>query len=211
MPHPARASQSKTPSATTAQGGATPKTPKPKHRLGAGQRLEPGRPVGIDGPSDKPADKAAGGVGNDHHAGEPLRAPLHEQPAVPEPAGGEAVRLKRLPQPAARRVAEAKMGSGVETDAPRGQVLPGNGAAPELPGVEPRRRRQQRRVPGRQGSRPGTPGRNQRLDGGVCAPVKPLERLRQAQVLGPPDEVQHVAPCAAAEAVEPLRVGVHRE
>ena len=143
-------------------GRRNPKTPKPKRRLGAGQRLEPGRPVGSDGPSDKPADKAAGGVGNDDHAGESLHAPLHEQPAVPEPVGGEAHRLKGLPQPAARRVAEAKTGRGVKADAPRGQVLPGNGAAPELPGVEPRRRRQQRRVPGRQGSRPGTPGRNRR-------------------------------------------------
>ena len=32
-----------------------PETPKPKHRLGTGQRLEPGRPVGIHGPPDKPA------------------------------------------------------------------------------------------------------------------------------------------------------------
>ena len=99
-----------------------PKTPKPKHWLGAGQRLEPGRPVGIDGPPDKPADKAAGGVGNDHHPGEPLHSPLHEQPAVPEPVGGEAVRLKSLPQPAARRIAEAQAGCRGRADAPRGQV-----------------------------------------------------------------------------------------
>ena len=41
--------------------------------------------------------------------------------------------------------------------------------------------------------------------------VQPRDRLREAQVLRPLDEVQHVAPLAAAEAVEPLRVGVHRE
>ena len=85
-------------------------TPHPKHRLGAGQSLEPGRPVGIDGPADQPADEAAGGVGNDDHAGEPLRAPLHEQPAVPEPVGGEAVRLKGLSQPATWCIAEAQAG-----------------------------------------------------------------------------------------------------
>ncbi len=55
-------------------------TPHPKHRLGAGQRLEPGRPVGIDGPADEPTDETAGGVGDDDHAGEPLGSPLHEQP-----------------------------------------------------------------------------------------------------------------------------------
>ena len=114
-------------------GRRNPKTPKSKQRLRAGQRLEPGRPAWGDGPSDKPADKAAEASGTTHHAGEPLRAPLHEQPAVPEPVGGEAHRLKGLPQPAARRIAEAKTGCGVKTDAPRGQVLPGNGAVPELP------------------------------------------------------------------------------
>ena len=127
-----------------------PKTPKSKHRLGAGRSLEPGRPVGVYGPPDEPVNKAAGGVGNDHHAGEPLTPALHEQPAVPEPLGGEAVRLKGLPQPVSRRIAEAEPQGGVKTHAPRGKVLLGNRAAPQLPGVEPRRRRQQRRVPGRQ-------------------------------------------------------------
>ena len=67
------------------EGRRGAETPKPKHRLGAGQRLEPGRPVGVYGPPDKPADKTAGGVGNDHHPCEPLTA-LGEQPAVPEPS-----------------------------------------------------------------------------------------------------------------------------
>ena len=52
-------------------------TPHPKHRLGAGQSLEPGRPVGVDDPPDEPADETAGGVGDDDHVGEPLGSPLH--------------------------------------------------------------------------------------------------------------------------------------
>ena len=60
------------------RSGAEPA--KPKHRLRSGQRLEPGSPVGSDGPAHEPTDKPAGSVGNDYHPGEPLRAPLHEQP-----------------------------------------------------------------------------------------------------------------------------------
>ena len=45
------------------EGRCGAETPKSKHRLGAGQSLEPGRPVGVYGPPDKPADKTAGGVG----------------------------------------------------------------------------------------------------------------------------------------------------
>ena len=212
-PHPARASQSKTPSATTAKGGAGPRRPKSKHRLGTGKRLEPGRPVGVYRPPDKPADKPAGGVGDDHHPSEPLTA-LGEQPAVPEPLGGEAVRLKVLPQPAPRRVAEAEPQGGVKGDAPRGKVLPSCGAAPQLPGVEPDRRRQQGRVPWGQRGCPGTPGRNRTNSGPGNQPraaVQPPDRIGQAEVLDPLHEVQHVAAKTAAEAVEPLGVGVHRE
>ena len=82
-PHPVRESQSKTPSATTVQDGAGPRRPIPSTGLGPGRRLEPGRPVGSDGPPDEPADETAGGVGNDHHSGEPLGSPLHEQPCSP--------------------------------------------------------------------------------------------------------------------------------
>ena len=106
-------------------------TPHPKHRLGAGQPLEPGRPVGVDGPADEPAGETAGGVGNDDHSGEPLGAPLHEQPAVPEPVGVEADRLKGLSL----------------ADAPRGQVLPPLRMTAQPSGVEPPRRRQQGGVP----------------------------------------------------------------
>ena len=81
-PHLARASQSKTPSATTASRRRGAKPAKSKHRLGAGKRLEPGSLVGIDGPSHEPADKSAGGVGNDDHAGEPLRARSMNSPSL---------------------------------------------------------------------------------------------------------------------------------
>ena len=83
-PSCARASQSKTPLGDDRQGRRGAEMPKPKHWLGAGKRLEPGSPARIDGPPDKPADKPAGGVWNDHHPCEPLTA-LGEQAAVPEP------------------------------------------------------------------------------------------------------------------------------
>ena len=186
------------------QRGAA-KTPQAQHRLGTGQRLEPGRPVGVYGPAHEPADEAAGDVGNDDRAGEPLRPPRHEQPGVPETLLREALGLQGLPQPAARRIAEA----------PRGQVLPRFCVTPELPGVEARHRRQQVGVAGWQrrglrrlprsgwtaapGLRPGPPT------------VQPGDGLRHRQALGPLDEVQHVTSLTAAEAVEPLRVAVHRE
>ena len=55
------------------RGGA--ETPKTQHRLRAGEGLEAGSPAGGDGPTGEPADAAAGGVGNDDHAGEPIRPP----------------------------------------------------------------------------------------------------------------------------------------
>ena len=113
-----------------------------------------------------------------------------------------------------RRVAEAEPPSCVKTEAPRGQVLKTGGAAPELPGVEPRRRRQERGVTGRRRDRPGPPCGNRTRNGpgnGPVAPVKTPYCLRQREVLRPLDEVQHVASQAAAEAVPPLRVGVDRE
>ena len=124
-------------------------TPKPKHRLGAGKCLEAGSPVGIDGPAHKPADKPARDLWNDHHPGEPLRTPPGKQPAVPEPTGTKTSRLKGLPKPVPRREAEAEPQGGVRADAPRGKVVKPGGTAPELTGVEPRRRRQERRVPRR--------------------------------------------------------------
>ena len=193
---------------------------KPKHRLGAGQGLETGLHLGVQGPAHKPADKAAGclprtryGVGNDHHAGEPLRTALQEQAGVPEPVGGEASRLKGLSQPAPRREAETQAGCGVKPDAPRGKVLPRLRVTAELPGVEPRRRRQQGRVPRRNrgGRATGWGGTPDRPGSQPWAAVKPLDRLRQAQVVDAPHEVKHVAAKPAAEAVPPLRVCVHRE
>ena len=110
------------------RGGA--ETPETQHWLGAGEGLEAGCPVGNDRSPGEPADEAAClprtryGVGDDDHAGEPLRSPLHEQPGVPDALLGEAEGLQGLPQPVARRVAEAKAGCGVRADAPRGQVRP---------------------------------------------------------------------------------------
>ena len=104
--------------------GAGSETPQAQHRLGAGKGLEPGRPVGIDRPAREPPHEAAGDVGNDDHSGEPLRSPLHEQPRVPHPLLREAAGLQGLPQPAARRIAEAQAGGGDRADAPGGQVRP---------------------------------------------------------------------------------------
>ena len=165
-------------------------------------------------PDREPADEAAGGVGNDDHAGEPLRTPLHEQPGVPDALLGEAEGLQGLPQPAARRIAETEAGCGDRADAPRGQVLPRFCVTPEPSGVEARRRRQQCGVPGSQRGGPRTP-RSGWTNGGPGrkpgAAVQPRDGLRQRQPLGLLDEVQHVAAQTAAEAVEPLRIGVHRE
>ena len=41
------------------QGRRGAETRKPKHRLGAGKRLETGRPVGVYSPPHEPADKPA--------------------------------------------------------------------------------------------------------------------------------------------------------
>ena len=46
---------------------------------------------------------------------------------------------------------------------------------------------------------------------GPRAAVQPRDGIRQRQPLGLLDEVQHVAAESAPEAIEPLRVGVHRE
>ena len=127
---------------------------------------------------------------------------------------GEALGLQGLPQPAARRIAETEAGCGDRADAPRGQVLPRFWTTPEPSGVEARRRREQVGVAGRQRGGLGTP-RSGWTSGGPgrkpWAAVQPRDGLRQAQVLGPLDEVQHVAAETAPKAVEPLRVGVYRE
>ena len=189
-PHWARAIQSKTPSATTAQGGA--ETFKPKHRLGAGEGLEPGSPVGLYGPADEPADERAGGVGNDDHSGEPLPAPFHEQSAGPEHVGVEARRLKSFPQSASRRVAEAEPQGGVKADAPGSQVHMSFGAVPEPTGVEPSRRRQQGGVSRRQRGVPSPPRSGWTSGGPRRKPwtaVQPRDGLRQGQAIDPLDEV----------------------
>ncbi len=81
-------------------------------------------------------------------------------------------------------------------------------------GVEPGRRRQQGGVPWSQRGGLGTPRSGWTNSGPGRKPwaaVQPRDGLGQAQVLDTPDEVQHVSPFAAPEAVEPLRVAVHRE
>ena len=68
---------------------------KPKHRLGAGKGLEPGPRVRSPGPG--PSSQRTSPpetLGDDHHAGEPLRTPLGEQPAVPDALLGEAGRTQ---------------------------------------------------------------------------------------------------------------------
>ena len=191
--------------------------PKPKHRLGTGERLEPWGSVGVYGPPRKPPHKSPGYLWNDDHPREPLRAPLREQAGVPEPLGGEAGGLDGFAQPAPRREAEAQPQGGVHADAPGGKVPPRRRSAPKPPGVEPRRRRQQSRVPrrknggGRASLDGSTPPRGRRRSGGVNAAVQPPDRIGQAQALDALDEVQHVAAVTAAEAVELFGVAVHRE
>ena len=190
--------------------------PKPKHRLGTGERLEPWGSVGVYGPPRKPPHKSPGYLWNDDHPREPLRAPLREQAGVPEPLGGEAGGLDGFAQPAPRREAEAQPQGGVHADAPGGKVPPRRRSAPKPPGVEPRRRRQQSRVPrrknggGRASLDGSTPPRGRRRSGGVNAAVQPPDRIGQAQALDALDEVQHVAAVTAAEAVELFGVAVHQ-
>ena len=111
------------------RGGAEPA--ESEHGLWAGKGLEPGLHVRFQGPALQPADEAAGGVGDDDHAGEPLRASLHEQPRVTDALLGEAEGLQGLPQPAARRIAETEAGCGDGADAPRGHVPPRFWRTPE--------------------------------------------------------------------------------
>ena len=214
MPHPVRASQSKRPSATTAQAGAGPRRPRPSTGLGPGNAWKRGvrsgstarpasqrtRPPEASGTTTIPANRSAPRSMN--------------SPGVPDALLGEAEGLQGLPQPAARRVAETEAGCGDRADAPRGQVLPRFCVTPEPSGVEARRRRQEGGVAGRQRGGPRTP-RSGWTSGGPgrkpWAAAQPLDGLRQREALGPLDEVQHVAALAAPEAVEPLRVAVHRE
>ena len=122
------------------------KPPKPKHRLGSGERLEPRRPLRVDGPAHKPADASRGQVGNHHHASEAL-PPLGEQARRPYPLASETGGFKVSAQPVSRRVAKTQAAGGVEADAPGAQVLPAIGMAKHRPEVEPGGRRQQCRVP----------------------------------------------------------------
>ena len=195
-------------------GGCGAEAGQPEHRLGAGHCLEAGRCSSADRPPGQPPHPPVGQIGHCDHPAEPLRAPFQEQAGVPEPRSAEASRRERLPQAVSRRVAQAQLQDGAGTDAPRGQVRPGLRTAPQLTGVEPRRRRQQRRIAGRNhGSnwclgrhRTNRSGRNRR---GTA--VQPPNGLRQGQPLHPLHEVQHVAAGPATEAVELLAVGVHRE
>ena len=187
---------------------------EPKHRLGAGHRLEAGRCARINRPPGEPPRQSVNHIGHHDHFGEPLRAPFQEQPAVPEPLAGEAPRLQMFPQAVARRVPQSQPQGGFQADAPRGQVRPGLQTAPQLTGVEPQRRRQQRRIAGRNRRRSGLTscrrtnrsGRNRR-----CPVIQTTDGLGQGQPLGALHEVEHVAAGAAAEAVKLFSVGVDRE
>ena len=151
-PHPVRASQSNSPSATTAQPGAGPRRPRPSTGLVTGKGLEAGFcPVGSDGPTGEPADESAGDVGDDDHPGEPLRSPLHEQPGVPDDASR---RSRGTPGPAAaRRPAHSRDRGGLRRPGRR-PARPGTPALlserRSLSGVEARRHRQQGGVAWRQ-------------------------------------------------------------
>ena len=193
-------------------GGAEPA--EPKHRLRAGQGLEAWRPVLIDGPPGEPADDPARGVGDDDHAGEPLRAPLHEQAGVTEPLFGEPGGLECLPQAVSLRVAKTQPRRRIESYSPCGEVLSRFWVTPEPTGVEARRRGQQGGVPGCQRGGSRTPRSGWTMGGPGRKPgaaVQPRDGLGQAQVLDTPDEVQHVSAEPAAEAVPAFRVGVYRE
>ena len=195
-------------------GGRGAEAGQPEHRLGAGHCLKTRLCACVNRPPGQPPHPPVGQIGHCDHPAEPLRAPFQEQAGVPEPRSAEASRRERLPQAVSRRVAQAQLQDGAGTDAPRGQVRPGLRTAPQLTGVEPRRRRQQRRIAGRNhGSnwclgrhRTNRSGRNRR---GTA--VQPPYRLGQGQPLHPLHEVQYVAAGPATEAVELLAVGVHRE
>ncbi len=189
-------------------------TSQPEHRLGAGHRLKAGRCSGADRPPGEPPHQTVGQVGNQDHPGEPLRAPFQEQSAVPESLAAEARQLQVFTQPASRSVAQAQFHGRTGADFPRGQVRPGLRTAPQLTGVEPHRRRQQRRIAEWKRRRSGLTscrrtdrrGRKRRRTA-----VQPPDSLGQGQALGALYKVQHVATGAAAEAVELLGIAVHRE
>ena len=112
MPHPARASQSKTPSATTAQEAQGPRRPSPSTGLGPGSAWNRGvrsgstarptsqrtRPPEASGTTTIPAKRSAP---------RSMNSPQSWSRSAEKPH-----RLKGLPQPAARRIAEAKAGCG---------------------------------------------------------------------------------------------------
>ena len=123
MSQAASVSQSKTPSVTTTHCGARPSLPIPSAGFGPGGAWKPGLRVGADGPPLEPADGAACDLRNDHHAGEPLPASLHKQSRSSDPPLGEAVRLKRPPQPVSRRVTKSEPNGSVRSDAARGEVV----------------------------------------------------------------------------------------
>ena len=99
-----------------------PSRPRSKHRLGSGQRLEPRRPLRVNGPAHKPADASRGQVGNHHHPSEPL-APLGEQARGPYPLAAESGAFKVSAQPVPRRVAKTQAAGGIEADVPEAQIL----------------------------------------------------------------------------------------
>ena len=94
------------------------------------------RPEGMSGTVIIPANRSAPRSRN---------RPLSLSRRLSNPAHS---RYFRSPRP--RRVAQAQPQGCFHSDAPRSQVLLGNETAPQLTGVEAYRRRQQRRVPGRE-------------------------------------------------------------
>ena len=157
-------------------GGRKAKPPKSKHWLGSGQRLEPRRPLRVDGPSHKPTHAAAGQVRDHYHPREPLRTPLGEQARSLQPVAAESVGFKVLAQPVPR----------VEADAPGRQLFTRLGAEKHRPGVKPHGRRQQRWVPlGNHGGTRTTrsdlcPGSSYGSGHRPGPTVQPLYRLGQA-------------------------------
>ena len=81
-------------------------------RARAWGRAAPGSGASVRGSMARPASqrtRAPADLGDDHHAGEALHAPLHEQPALADLSGCEAGGRERRAQPAPRRVAEAEV------------------------------------------------------------------------------------------------------
>ena len=189
-------------------GGRKAKPPKSKHWLGSGQRLEPRRPLRVDGPSHKPTHAAAGQVRDHYHPREPLRTPLGEQARSLQPVAAESVGFKVLAQPVPR----------VEADAPGRQLLTRLGAEKHRPEVKPHGRRQQRWVPlGNHGAALGRRGATCALGAATALGIGPdppsslCIASGRLEALDPLHEVPHVSSLTAPKAKPSLGIAVHRK